>query len=168
MLEIFLILIAPIVGGLIYGIERVVRARMQNRLGPPILQPFYDMYKLIDKKIFIIHPYHSILAIAHFLTLWAVVAFVIIGGNLLYIIFLHLLSTILIVLAGFSVKSVYSHLGANRELLMLLAYEPIFIFVASGFYILNGSYDISLIRESGLSDIYPWIIVCGIFINYTN
>jgi len=70
------------------------------------------------------------------------------GGNLLYIIFLHLLSSVFIILAGFSVNSVYSHIGSNRELLSILAYEPIFIFVASGFYLLNGSDDISLIRAS--------------------
>ena len=56
MFEIILILLAPILGGLVYGFERVVRARMQNRQGPPILQPFYDMYKLIDKQALIINP----------------------------------------------------------------------------------------------------------------
>jgi len=148
MIEFILILLAPVFGGLVYGVERVVRARMQNRKGPPVLQPFYDMYKLIDKRAFIIHPFHTILGIMHFFTLWVVVGLIIVGGNLLYIIFLHLLATIFIIIAGFSVKSVYSHIGSNRELLALLAYEPIFIFVATGFYMLNGSYEISIIREN--------------------
>ncbi len=148
MLDIILIILAPIIGGLVYGFERVVRARMQNREGPPILQPFYDMYKLIDKKVFIIHQYHAILGIFHFITLWIVVAYIIIGGNLLYVIFLHLLSTIFIIVAGFSVKSVYSHIGSNRELLAMLAYEPILILMASSFYLLNGSFDIGLIRAN--------------------
>ncbi|MBN2823945.1 MAG: NADH-quinone oxidoreductase subunit H, partial [Campylobacterales bacterium] len=43
MMEIVLIILAPIFGGLIYGAERVLKARMQNRQGPPLLQPFYDM-----------------------------------------------------------------------------------------------------------------------------
>ncbi len=148
MFEIIFIIIAPIFGGLLYGFERIVRARMQNRQGPPLLQPFYDMYKLIDKQTFIINPYHTILGIMHFLTLWAVVAFVILGQNLLYIIFLHLLSSIILILAGFSVKSIFSHLGANRELLSIIAYEPILIMVAVGFFLLNGSFDISLIRDN--------------------
>ncbi|NOQ29591.1 MAG: NADH-quinone oxidoreductase subunit H [Helicobacteraceae bacterium] len=148
MFEIVLILIAPLVGGLMHGSQRVIRARMQNRQGPPLLQPFYDMYKLMDKRAFIVHPYHTILGILHFLTLWLVVALIILGTNLLYVIFLHLLATVFIVLAGFSVKSVFSHLGANRELLSLLAYEPIFIFLATGFYLFFGTYDISVIREN--------------------
>jgi len=148
MVEFILILLALVFGGLLYGFERVVRARMQNRKGPPVLQPFYDMYKLIDKRAFIIHPFHTILGIMHFITLWVVVGLIIMGTNLLYIIFLHLLATLFIIIAGFSVKSVFSHIGSNRELLAVLAYEPIFIFIATGFYILNGSYEISVIRDN--------------------
>ncbi|WP_373070584.1 NADH-quinone oxidoreductase subunit H [Sulfurimonas sp.] len=147
MIEYILIVLAPVFGGVLYGFERVVRARMQNRQGPPVLQPFYDMYKLIDKNSSIVHPMHIVLAILHFITLWAVVALMILGYNFLYVIFLHLLATIFIILAGFSVRSVYSHVGSNRELLAMLAYEPIFILIATGFYMINGSYDISLIRQ---------------------
>ncbi len=158
MIEMLLILFAPLIGGLLYGFERIVRARMQNRQGPPLLQPFYDMYKLIDKQAFIVNPYHSILGIMHFVTLWIVVAFIILGQNLLYVIFLHLLSTIFIILAGFSVKSIYSHIGANRELLAMLAYEPILIMMAVGFFMLNGSFDISIIREKEAS-LFPLFLL---------
>lgn len=151
MVEFILILAAPVVGGLIYGVERVLRARMQNRLGPPVFQPFYDMCKLFDKKPFIINNYHVVFAMIHFITLWAVVAFIIIGDNLLYIIFLHLLASLFLVIAGYSVNSVYSHIGSNRELLSIVAYEPVLILVAVGFYMVNGSFDISLIRENGSS-----------------
>ena len=148
MIEILLILLAPVIGGLLYGFERIVRARMQNRQGPPLLQPFYDMYKLIDKQAFIVNPYHSILGIMHFISLWAVAAFVILGQNLLYIVFLHLLSSIFLILGGFSVRSIYSHIGSNRELLAIIAYEPILIMLAVGFFMLNGSFDIYIIREN--------------------
>lgn len=151
MIEIILIILAPIIGGFIYGFERIVRARMQNRQGPPLLQPFYDMWKLIGKQAFIVNPYHSILGIMHFFTLWVVVAFIILGENLLYIIFLHLLSSIFLILAGFSVKSIYSHIGSNRELLAMIAYEPILIMLAVGFFMINGSFDISAIRENSSS-----------------
>jgi len=154
MIEIILILLAPIIGGLIYGFERQVRARMQNRQGPPLLQPFYDMFKLLDKQAFMINPYHSILSIMHFITLWAVVAFVILGQNLLYVVFLHLLASIFLILAGFSVKSVYSHIGSNRELMAMIAYEPILIMLAVGFFMLNGSFEITFIRENSSSILY--------------
>ena len=42
------ILLAPLAGGLIAGIDRRVSARFQGRYGPPVLQPFYDVLK--DRK----------------------------------------------------------------------------------------------------------------------
>ena len=149
MIEYILIALAPLFGGLLYGLQRVIKARMQNRVGPPILQPFYDMFKLLDKEVMIINNYHIISAFMHFVTLWIVVAFVILGKSILYVVFLHLLSSIFVVLAGYSVKSIYSHMGSNRELLSIVAYEPILVLMAVGFYMLNGSFEIDAIRETG-------------------
>lgn len=143
------IALAPILGGFVYGGERVLRARMQRRQGPPLLQPFYDMFKLLDKRTLIVHSPHALLAVAHFFVLWFSIAAIFMGWNLLYIIFLHLFAQILLILAGYSVRSVYSHVGANRELLMLVAYEPILILVAVGLYLVSGSFEVSEILQSG-------------------
>lgn len=148
MIEFLIILFAPLFGGIIYGFERVVKARMQNRTGPCVLQPFYDMFKLFDKKAYMINSYHIVFALMHFFTLWAVIAMVILGENLLYIVFIHLLSSLFLVIAGFSVNSVYSHMGSNRELLTMIAYEPILILFAIGFYLINGTFDVSAIYQS--------------------
>lgn len=141
------IVLAPILGGVVYGAERVLRARMQRRLGPPLLQPFYDMFKLLDKRTLIVHAPHALLAIGHFFVLWFTVATIFLGWNLLYIIFLHLFAQMLLIFTGYSVRSAYSHLGANRELLMLIAYEPILILVAVGFYLTTGSFEITAIMQ---------------------
>ena len=42
-------LLAPLVGGLIDGVDRKLSARMQGRVGPRLLQPFYDVAKLLRK-----------------------------------------------------------------------------------------------------------------------
>ena len=39
--------VAPILGCLLAGLERRISARMQGRVGPPILQPYYDVRKLL-------------------------------------------------------------------------------------------------------------------------
>jgi formate hydrogenlyase subunit 4 len=39
-----------VVGLLLCGIDRKLVARMQKRVGPPILQPFYDFFKLMGKE----------------------------------------------------------------------------------------------------------------------
>lgn len=41
---------APFVGGLLDGIDRKLSARMQGRKGPGIMQPFYDVAKLTQKR----------------------------------------------------------------------------------------------------------------------
>ncbi len=151
MFEYIFILFSPILGGLIYGFERVVRARMQNRKGPPILQPFYDMYKLLDKQPLIINSYHIVFALMHMITLWIVIAMIILGNSLLYIIFIHLMASVFLILAGYSVNSVYSHIGSNRELMTIVAYEPILILIAIGFYMVNGTFDISAIYQNSSS-----------------
>jgi ech hydrogenase subunit B len=144
-----MIILAPLLGGLVYGAERVLRARMQRRQGPPLLQPFYDMFKLMDKRTLIIHAPHALLAVAHFLLLWLAVGALFAGWNLLYIVFLHLFALIVLVLAGYSVRSPYSQVGANRELAALAAYEPILVLLAVGFYLVSGSFDVSVILAQG-------------------
>lgn len=160
-----LTLLAPVWGGFIYGIERRMRARMQRRKGPPLMQPFYDMFKLMDKRTLIIHSVHAMLAVAHFLILWLVVAALFFGWNLLYIVFLHLFALIVLVVAGYSVRSPYSHIGANRELLALVAYEPVLILVAAGFYLSAGSFDITVIMaQSGHLAQMPLLLIALLLI----
>ena len=49
-LTICYILLAPLIGGLLDGLDRKISARMQRRVGPPLLQPFYDVSKLLTKR----------------------------------------------------------------------------------------------------------------------
>ena len=46
---------APLVGGVLAGCDRRLSARMQARRGPPILQPFYDVFKLWRKQNQAVH-----------------------------------------------------------------------------------------------------------------
>ena len=138
---VLLIILAPVIGGLIYGFERIVKARMQRRTGPPLLQPFYDFLKLADKRKMIVHSTHAFLGIMHFFSLWFALAILLLGGDLILVIFLHLLSTALLILAGFSTRSVFSHLGANRTAISILCYEPVLILIAVAVYMLTGSFE---------------------------
>ena len=54
--------LSPLIGGLLMGVDRKVTARMQNRVGPPIIQPFYDVVKLWGKKPFITGAFQPVLA----------------------------------------------------------------------------------------------------------
>lgn len=143
--RIILIILAPLIGGLVYGFERIIKARMQRRIGPPLLQPFYDFLKLADKRRMIVHSTHAFLGIVHFISLWLALAVLLLGGDLILVIFLHLLSTSLLILAGFSTRSIFSHLGANRTAISILAYEPVLIIIAVSVYMITGSFDVGSI-----------------------
>ena len=47
------------------------------------------------------------------------------------------------ILGGFSVSSPYSHLGAERELIQMMSYEPMVILVAVGMYQVTGSFKVA-------------------------
>jgi ech hydrogenase subunit B len=149
LISIILVILAPFIGGLVYGIERIVKARMQRRIGPPVLQPFYDFLKLADKRKMIVHSTHAFLGIMHFVSLWFALAVLLFGGDFILVIFLHLLSTALIIIAGYSTRSIFSHLGANRTALSVLAYEPVLILIAISAYMVTGSFQISSIFVPG-------------------
>lgn len=140
-ISIFLIILSPVVGGLVYGFERIVKARMQRRIGPPLLQPFYDFLKLAGKRKMVVHSAHAFLGIMHFVSLWFALAVLLLGGDLILVIFLHLLSSALLILAAYSTRSIFSHLGANRMAISILAYEPVLIIIAVSIYLITGSFD---------------------------
>lgn len=144
-IPVLLIILAPIIGGFIYGLERIVKARMQRRIGPPLVQPFYDILKLLDKRQMIVHSAHAFLGIMHFVSLWFALAVLLLGGDLVLVIFLHLLSTSLLLLAGYSTRSIFSHLGANRTAISILAYEPVLIIIAVSVFMVTGSFNVSSI-----------------------
>lgn len=140
-IALLLLVLAPFLGGLLYGFERIVKARMQRRIGPPLLQPFYDFLKLADKRRMIVHSAHAFLGIMHFVSLWFALGVLLLGGDLILVIFLHLLSSALLLLAAYSTRSIFSHLGANRMAVSILAYEPVLIIMAVSVYLVTGSFD---------------------------
>ena len=138
-------LFAPIIGGFIFGIERIVRARMQNRMGPPLLQPFYDFIKLMEKRPLMVHSFHASMGIVYFISTWFAMAVLMLGNDLLIAIFFHVISVLALTIGAFSVRSSYSIIGAMRELIHLVSYEPVIILMVVAFYLVSGSFDIAQI-----------------------
>lgn len=156
----FLIL-APLAGGLIAGIDRKLTARMQGRVGPPILQPFYDVGKLFEKEDVVVATAQNfyILAYLAFIALSGALFFA--GGDLLLIIFAFTLAHVFLVLGAYSAHSPYSHIGAERELIQVMAYEPMIILAAVGLYMVSGSFYVNDIATSAVPAI---VYLPGVFL----
>ena len=119
------LLAGPMLIGMLLGVDRRITARMQNRVGPPLLQPFYDMAKLFRKDPRSTNHAQVSFALAALLLqigAWCVFA---LGGDLLVAFFVSGAGSLAVALGAFSTRSAYSQLGAHRELLQVLSYEPV-------------------------------------------
>lgn len=158
----FLVL-APVVGGLLSGIDRKISARMQGRVGPSLLQPFYDVLKLFQKENVVVNISQNLYAFCLlFFTVFTGVLFVN-GADLLLIIFSLTLAGIFFVLGGYSTFSPFSFIGSERELLSMLADEPMVILTAVGMYMVTKSFNVSDIAAFGMPLFY---YIPGVFLGY--
>ena len=157
------LLLAPVVGGLIAGIDRKVTARMQGRIGPPILQPFYDVGKLFEKENIVVTTTQNFYVLSYLVFMVAAGMLFFSGGDMLLVIFAFTLSHIFLVLGAYAAYSPYSHIGAERELIQIIAYEPMIIFTAVGMYMVTQSFFVSSILTSGIPII---LYLPGVFIGY--
>lgn len=154
---------APLIGGLISGIDRKVTARMQGRVGPPILQPFYDVGKLFEKENIVVTTTQNFYVLSYLVFMVAAGMLFFSGGDMLLVIFAFTLSHIFLVLGAYASFSPYSHVGAERELLQIIAYEPMIILTAVGMYMVTQSFFVSAIASSGIPII---LFLPGVFIGY--
>ncbi len=143
-----------ILGLLFKGIDRILSAKMQKRVGPPLLQPFYDLKKLMVKEsiiprqapkwIFELSPLIS-LAVSILLLFYIPIAGKSILGNsgdLILIIYLFIIPGLGLVLGAFSSNSPYANLGSQRLVINMIGYEfplavvslvPVWLIYKNGF-----------------------------------
>jgi ech hydrogenase subunit B len=134
------VVLAPFVGGLLSGLDRKLSARMQGRIGPHVLQPFYDLYKLLKKQILVVNRYQVMLLLSFLVMVVGTGALFFGGFDLLLVFFVLTTASMFFVLAATVTNSPYAELGAQRELLQMLAYEPMILLTAVGFFMANGSF----------------------------
>lgn len=148
-IALLIILAAPLLGGFLSGVDRVLTARMQGRVGPTVLQPFYDVLKLLGKEPIAVNRRQVAWALGYLALIIASLILLCLGGDLLIIVFIMAFAAVSFILGGFSVKSPYSHIGSQRELLQMLAYEPVLILLAIGVYLQTGSFMVgNLLNQS--------------------
>ena len=163
-------LFTAIVGCLASWIDRKVTARVQWRVGPPILQPFYDFVKLLGKETivpkagnrltFLAAPLVSLAALTLISTLlwrvllWPQEAFL---GDLIVVIYLLTIPSMALIISGAASANPLASLGASREMKLILGYELPFILAIF----------VPVIKSGGLiklSELLLWQWNNGIFV----
>ena len=122
-------------GMLLCGIDRKIVARMQKRVGPPILQPFYDFFKLCGKEtivpaaasrtMFLMAPLvglASLVVIQLFIPVFNFSAFKGVAA-VIVILYLLLIPAVATIMGGAASGSPYAGVGLSREMVTVLACE---------------------------------------------
>ena len=157
------ILLAPVLGGILHGLDRKISARMQGREGPPVLQPFYDVKKLLRKEVVVVNKAEKFFLVFFLIFMIFTGTIFFSGGDILLVTFAFTLTSIFLVVAAYSTNSPYSNIGAERELLQMMSYEPMVLLTAIGFYLSHNSFNVSTI----INGKYPAIAYLpGVFLGF--
>ena len=136
------LVLAPLVGGLLDALDRRVSARMQGRQGPPLLQPFYDIKKLFSKQMIAVNSVQMLLNLSYLVFLAVAGSMLFAGADILMCLFILSTADMFLVMAASSDSSPFSTLGAGREMIQMMAYEPLTLLMAVGFYLATGSFHV--------------------------
>ena len=157
------LIIGPFAGGLLAGIDRKISARMQGRYGPPVLQPFYDVKKLFEKEAVTVNHGQDFYVMCYLIFIIITGGLFFFGENLLLIIFTLTTAGIFLVVAAYSSNSPYAQVGAERELLQMMSYEPMVLLMAIGLYMTNKSF---YVKDIISTNVISLEFLIGIFIGY--
>ena len=128
----FLVAGAP----LLQGIVRKLKARLQSRSGPPLLQSYYDLLKLFSRSEMVADTSSvvgaaapvvvatAMLTAALFIPMFAAAAPVTRDGDLLIVIGIFALARAALTLGGMDSGSSFGQMGSSRELAVGALVEP--------------------------------------------
>jgi len=145
---------APVAGGLLSGFDRKLTARLQGRFGPPLLQPFYDLIKLLGKERITVNPTQIIYVTGSLFFAIASLVMLALMQDLLMLVFVLAFSNIALIMGAMSVRSPYSKIGAQREIIQMMAYEPVILLMVVGIYLTTGSSMIKSVFTYGAPLVY--------------
>ena len=166
-LAILYVVLAPFVIGLLDGFDRKISARMQGRRGPSVFQPFYDLKKLFEKEFLTANKMQLFLIRSYlcFIVLSGILFYA--GFDLLLVVFALSTSAMFLILASTATHSPFASQGTSRELVQIMACEPMELLVAVGFYLATSTFTVSdIVAGSPVANIrfLPGFFVGFVFI----
>jgi len=125
--------------------DRKIYARLQNRVGPPIFQPFADIIKLIAKEeiipedanpqMFKLAPLFALTAAVtsiFYIPMWMTGALFSFTGDAIVVLYLLTIPTLSFFIGGWYSSSLFARIGSVRAVVALFSYEvPLFMGVLS-------------------------------------
>ncbi|HKQ89774.1 MAG TPA: respiratory chain complex I subunit 1 family protein [Blastocatellia bacterium] len=163
LLEIGQALLALLLAPGLVGFIRMVKARLQGRRGAPLWQPYYDLHKLFGKEAVVSRNASWLFRFAPYLIFATTVAVTMLVplvaaplpldavGDLLTVVYLMLLGTFFLALAGLDPGTAFGGMGASRGMTVAAIAEPTIALAIFGLAVGAGSTNLGQIVAQTLS-----------------
>lgn len=140
-------------------LERKSVALLQQRIGPPFGQPFFDFVKLLGKstppriglegELMRAWPLIAVSASAGAVGLLPVLPFRAgFQGDLILLLALMELPAICMIVAGFTSRSLFGEIGSAREAVLLVSYNLVFLLAAVSIAVSQGSFRLETLASA--------------------
>jgi len=142
---------------LLTGYVRRVKARLLRRQGPPLIQPYRDLYRLLRKEVVLAHTASWVFRVAPYLifaTTWVAAALVptfasglvfSYAADMIVIVALLGSARFMLALAGLDGGTSFGGIGSSREMMIASLAEPAMLMVVFTLSLLAGSTQLSSI-----------------------
>ncbi len=151
------------------GVLRKVTARIQSRQGPPLFQPYFDLLKLLGKEDIEsgempgMQRFAAYLSLASALTVACLVPMGFAppmqdAADIYLLIYLLTLCGVCTLLAGLAAGSTYSLVGISREMMSMIALEPLFAIALIIGAMHTGSFRLDAVLHGSVYNVgaVPW------------
>jgi formate hydrogenlyase subunit 4 len=146
---------------LLVGAVRSFKARLLGRIGPPVLQPYRDLLRLLRKQAVVAENASSVFALAPAVALAATVAAVALvpsftlgmstapAADMLLLGGMLAITRVALALAGMDIGTAFGGIGASREMTFAAFAEPVMLLVVFTLALLVGTTNLDVIASVG-------------------
>src|SRR5258705_2031779 len=141
----------------VVGVTRKVKARLLRRVGPPLHQPYLDLWKLMHKEAVLAHNASWLYRVAPYLIFaatWVAAALVPSyatgllfswSADLIAVVALLGTARFTLALAGMDVGTAFGAIGSSREMMIASLAEPAMLLIVFTFALMSGTTQLSAI-----------------------
>jgi NADH-quinone oxidoreductase subunit H len=135
-------LLTAVIGLFASWFDRKITARLQYRVGPPVLQPFIDIVKLFGKETLVpqgasavtflsapVVGLASVMIVSTLLWVNSINSQATFMGDMIVVLYFLAMPSISLMMGGFASRNPLASLGASREMKLILSYELPFLLV---------------------------------------